>query len=355
MNRYRARARGAVSNPAGRFERTEKIAEDDGWTPAAAEELLRTTVTPEKAKSVITRNTSPDVPFAQSINPYRGCEHGCIYCYARPAHAYLDLSPGLDFETRLFYKPNATELLRKELARPRYRCEPIAFGTNTDPYQPVEGRLRVTRGLLETLVECAHPFTIVTKSALIERDLDLIAAAAEQRLVSVMISITTLDAGLKRTLEPRAASPEARLRTVARLHAAEVPVGVLVAPLIPAVNVDEIEAILEAAAAAGAAAAAYILLRLPNEVRGLFVEWLETHLPQRAGHVMSLVRQMRGGRDNDPRFGHRMRGEGTIARLIAKRFALACRKNGLAQGESARLDCSRFRRPAAAAAQRSLF
>jgi DNA repair photolyase len=352
----RARARGAPGNPPGRFQRRETVAEHDGWDGEDDPlPLLRTTVAAEKSKTIITRNASPDVPFEQSINPYRGCEHGCVYCYARPAHAYMDLSPGLDFETRLFYKPDGPRLLREELSRRGYRCKPIAFGTNTDPYQPAEQRLAVTRELLKVLVDCRHPFTIVTKSALIERDLDLIATAAGRGLSAVMISITTLDDGLKRSLEPRAASPRARLRVVRRLCDAGIPVGVLAAPIIPAVNDGELETILEAAAGAGASSAAYILLRLPNEVRPLFIEWLEMHLPQRADHVMSLIRQMRGGRDNDPRFGHRMRGDGAFADLVARRFAIACRKFGLTQGERTRLDCSQFVKPPADAAQQSLF
>ena len=348
--------RGACSNPAGRFEQRESVGLDDGWAAQDQPPVpLRTTVTAEKSKSIITRNASPDVPFEQSINPYRGCEHGCVYCYARPAHAYMDLSPGLDFETRLFYKPDAVRLLKQELSRKGYQCKPIAFGTNTDPYQPVEQRLRVTRDLLEALVEHHHPFTIVTKSALIERDLDLIAAAAEKQLAAVMISVTTLDPRLKRSLEPRAASPAARLRAISVLREAGIPVGVLTAPIIPAVNDGELEAILAAAVAAGASSAAYILLRLPCEVRALFEEWLATHLPQRAEHVMSLVRQMRGGRNNDPRYRHRMRGGGVFADLLARRFSVACRKHGLEQGERLALDCSRFCKPGANQAQRELF
>ncbi len=358
MNSYRSRirARGAPGNPPGRFQRQETVAERDGWDGEDDPlPLLRTTVAAEKSKTIITRNASPDVPFEQSINPYRGCEHGCVYCYARPAHAYMDLSPGLDFETKLFYKPDGPGLLREQLSRRGYRCKPIAFGTNTDPYQPAEQRLALTRELLKILVDCRHPFTIVTKSALIERDLDLIATAAGRGLSAVMISITTLDDGLKRSLEPRTASPRARLRVVSKLCDAGIPVGVLTAPIIPAVNDGELEAILEAAAGAGASSAAYILLRLPNEVRPLFIEWLEMHLPQRADHVMSLIRQMRGGRDNDPRFGHRMRGHGAFADLVARRFAIACRKFGLEQGERTPLDCSQFVKPAADETQQQLF
>jgi DNA repair photolyase len=339
------RGRAARSNPPGRFARTLVEGFDDGWYREATPDSIATRVEPEAARSVISRNDSPDVPFDQSINPYRGCEHGCIYCYARPSHAYLDLSPGLDFETRLFYKQEAAARLRAELARPGYVCSPIALGANTDPYQPVEKRLRVTRSILEVLLELRHPCTIVTKGALVLRDLDLLAALAAQRLTRVYLSITTLDAGLKRTLEPRAAAPEARLRAVRELHAAGVPVGVLVAPVIPAVNDAEIERIVELAAAAGAASAAYIPLRLPHEVAGLFRDWLQAHFPERAAHVMALVQSMRGGRDNDPRFGARMRGTGEYAGLLAQRFALACRRNGLEPREGGDLDTTLFRAP----------
>ena len=339
------KGRAALGNPPGRFARTLVEGFDDGWYREAVPDSLATQISAEAARTVISRNDSPDVPFEQSINPYRGCEHGCIYCYARPAHAYMDLSPGLDFETRLFYKQDAAARLRAELARPGYVCKPIALGANTDPYQPVEKRLHVTRSLLEVLLEHEHPCSIVTKGALVLRDLDLIAALAARGLTRVFVSITTLDPELKRTLEPRAAAPEARLRALRELHAARVPAGVLVAPVIPAVNDGELEAILERAAAAGARAAGWIPLRLPHEVAGLFRDWLQAHLPERAAHVMALVRAMRGGRDNDPRFGARMRGTGEYAKLLAQRFALACRRLGLNEGESAPLDTARFRRP----------
>ncbi|MFO1409329.1 MAG: PA0069 family radical SAM protein [Steroidobacteraceae bacterium] len=339
------RGRAARGNPPGRFARTLVEAVDDGWYREATPDSIATRVEPEAARTVISRNDSPDVPFAQSINPYRGCEHGCIYCYARPSHAYLDLSPGLDFETRLYYKRDAAARLREELARPGYVCTPIALGANTDPYQPVERRLGVTRSILEVLLELHHPCTIVTKGVLVLRDLDLLAALARQRLVRVFLSITTLDAELKRTLEPRAAAPEARLRTLRELHAAGVPVGVLVAPVIPAVNDAEIERIVELAAAAGASSAACMPLRLPHEVAGLFRDWLQAHLPERAAHVMSLVRAMRGGRDNDPRFGARMRGTGPFAELLARRFELACRRHGIAAREAGELDTAAFRAP----------
>ncbi|MFO1400916.1 MAG: PA0069 family radical SAM protein [Steroidobacteraceae bacterium] len=339
------RGRAARGNPPGRFARTQVEAVDDGWYREATPGSIATRVEPDAARSVISRNDSPDVPFAQSINPYRGCEHGCIYCYARPSHAYLDLSPGLDFETRLFYKRDAAARLREELARPGYVCTPLALGANTDPYQPVEARLGVTRSILELLLELRHPCTIVTKGVLVLRDLELLAALAAQRLVRVYLSITTLDADLKRSLEPRAAAPAARLRALGELHAAGVPVGVLVAPVIPAVNDAELERIVELAAAAGASNAACMPLRLPHEVAGLFRDWLQAHLPERAAHVMALVRAMRGGRDNDPRFGTRMRGTGPYAELLARRFELACRRHGLAGRDPGELDTTAFRAP----------
>lgn len=342
------KGRGAPSNPAGRFETRTAERVDDGWG-SLDEELppLETTVRPEKARSVISRNRSPDIPFEQSINPYRGCEHGCVYCYARPSHAYLDLSPGLDFETRLFYKPNAAERLAAELSRPGYVCKPITLGANTDPYQPVEKRLGVTRSILEVLQNFRHPVTIVTKGALVERDIDLLAAMAADGLAAVFLSITTLDNTLKRTLEPRAAAPVARLRALAALSEAGVPTGVLVAPIIPAVNDGEIEAILEQAAAAGAVTAGYTLLRLPYEVKDLFEQWLRAHLPLRAEHVLNLIREMRDGKLNDPRFGDRMHGRGRYAELIAQRFRLARRRYGLDRREMLALDRTRFRVPTA--------
>jgi DNA repair photolyase len=351
------KGRGAASNPAGRFESTRAQAEDDGWgildEPLPA---VLTTVMPDAARSIIARNRSPDIPFTQSINPYRGCEHGCIYCYARPSHAYLNLSPGLDFETRLFYKPDAIALLERELAAPGYRCSPIALGANTDPYQPIEREYRVTRGILETLSACDHPATIVTKgAAVIARDIDLLTDMARRKLIAVYVSITTLNRHLKRTLEPRAASPAARLAVIHRLTEAGVPVGVMVAPVIPALTDHEAENILAAAAAAGAASAGYVLLRLPHEVNALFQEWLETHEPLKAAHVMSRIHALRAGRNNDPRFGSRMRGEGVFAKLFQQRFAIACRKHGLNRGERLELDTTRFVPPAPRGTQRSLF
>ncbi len=339
------KGRGAVSSPEGRYLENRHEGVDDGWYREEESLLPPTQVSAEIPRRLISRNRSPDVPFDQSINPYRGCEHGCIYCYARPTHAYLDLSPGLDFETRIVYKAESARVLREELGRRGYRVSPITLGANTDPYQPLERRLRITRQILEVLSETRHPVSIITKGALVERDLDLLAPMAAQGLASVMVSITSLDHSIKRTLEPRAAAPEARLRVIARLREVGVPVGVLVAPVIPAITDAEMERILERAAAAGASRAAYIVLRLPHEVKDLFRAWLDAHYPLKAAHVMSLVQQMRGGRDNDPRFGARMRGEGEFATLLSRRFRLACRRLGLNQGERERLDCSRFTPP----------
>ena len=349
------RGRGSTSTLEGRFARTTREAEVPDWDDAEPGSAPGTALFVDAARSVITRNDSPDVPFRQSINPYRGCEHGCIYCYARPAHAYLDLSPGLDFESKIYWKPNAAALLRNELARPGYRCDPIAIGANTDGYQPAERELRVTRQVLEVLAECHHPVTIVTKSALVERDLDLLAPMAAAGLARVMISVTTLDAELKRRLEPRTASPARRLETIRRLHSAGVPAGVLAAPMIPALNDHELESILEAAAAAGASSAGYILLRLPHEVAPLFEEWLEQHYPLRKSHVLGLLRDMRDGAVSDPRFGSRMRGAGPLAELLRQRFERACRAHGLATSREAPLDTSRFVPPAASGPQLGLF
>lgn len=354
------RLRGALSQIQGRFEPEARSPFDDGWgEEEQPQSELRTTVTEERARSIIARNDSPDVPFEQSINPYRGCEHGCIYCYARPTHAYLELSPGLDFETKLFAKTNAVELLQAELSRKAYVPKPIAFGANTDCYQPVERRYKIMRGLLEVLAACDHPLTIVTKSALIERDIDLLAPMARKKLVKTYISITTLDHRLARTLEPRAASPQRRLDSLRALARAGIPCGVMVAPLIPALTDKSLEEVLSEAAQAGATRAGWILLRLPNEVRPLFKEWLSAHYPQRADHVISIIRQSRGGRENDPNFGSRMSGSGNFAELIGKRFDLACRRLGLNAEEDhmasrGGLDCTRFR-PPEASGQMGLF
>jgi len=353
--------RGARSQIQGRFEKEARAPFDDGWTnDENVDAAFETTVTEERARSIIARNDSPDIPFEQSINAYRGCEHGCVYCYARPSHAYLELSPGLDFETKLFAKSNAVELLKEELSRKGYRVSPIAFGTNTDCYQPIERRYRLMRGLLEVLAECEHPLTIVTKSALIERDIDLLAPMARKRLVKAFVSVTTLDHRLARTLEPRAASPRRRIDAIRALAKAGIPCGVMVAPLIPALNDRTLEAVLEAGAGAGATMAGWILLRLPNEVRPLFKEWLAAHQPQRADHVMSIVRQTRGGRENDPSFGSRMTGTGNFVELIRKRFEVACRRFGLNREDDhmasrGGLDCTRFRPPASEGGQISLF
>ena len=343
--------RGALSSIPGRFETLEHEPFDDGWfaedEPAQPRE---TSVTEERARSIVATNDSPDVPFEHSVNPYRGCEHGCIYCYARPSHAYLELSPGLDFETKLFAKTNAAELLRQALAKPGYQPKPLAFGTNTDCYQPIERRYRIMRQLLEVLAECDHPLTIVTKSALIERDLDLLAPMAKKNLVKAFVSIATLDRPLARRLEPRAASPQRRVDTLRALAAAGVPCGVMIGPVIPALTDKSIEEVLEAAAQAGATMAGWVMLRLPNEVRPLFKEWLGQHYPDRATHVISIVRQVRGGRENDPRFGHRMSGSGNFADLIDRRFTVGCRRLGLNREQNhlnprGEPDCSGFRPP----------
>lgn len=345
-SRTKRRGRGATIDPGNRFHGTSREPFDDGWT-AASDEIsppLRTVVTIQQARTIISRNESPDLPFTLSINPYQGCEHGCVYCYARPSHAYLDLSPGIDFESRLFAKPNAAELLRRELAQPGYVCDPIAIGVNTDAYQPIERDWKVTRSILEVLCECEHPFTLITKSALIERDLDLIAPMAAKGMARAYVSVTSLDRALSRRLEPRAAAPQRRLQVVERLAKAGVPVGVMIAPVIPQLNDHDLESILEAAAGAGAGQAGWILLRLPREVSPLFRDWLEAHYPQRARHVMSLIQQLRGGRDYDSTFGSRMRGEGVFAELFAKRFHLACERLRLNRDSSV-LDTSRFRPP----------
>ena len=392
------KGRGAGINPEGRFEKIEREAYDDGWSlPAGALDEtvpseggtgnslgdgamgtdvapaldgtapdsrtfasrkrepcsllagappLKTHVTVEYAKSIISRNDSPDIPFTQSINPYRGCEHGCIYCYARPSHAFVNLSPGVDFETRLFAKVNAAELLRKELAKPGYQCDVISLGANTDPYQPIERQYKITRGILEVLAECENPVGIVTKNALIERDIDILAPMAKKNLATVFISLNNLDHDLARRLEPRCSAPARRLEAMRRLSAAGIPVGVLVAPVIPFLTDHQIEPVLEAAYAAGARSTGYVLMRLPWEVKNLFRNWLETHYPLKAQHVMSRVHQMRGGRDNDPNFGSRMRGNGEFADLLRKRFDIACARIGFNTTRRNRsLNTSRFRRP----------
>ena len=349
------KGRGTLSNPAGRFEKATREEVDDGWYQEEIIESPAEIVQPDKARSVITTNDSPDVGFEYSINPYRGCSHACVYCFARPSHAYLDLSPGLDFETRLFYKENAAEILEEQLAKPKYIPKPIALGINTDGYQPLEKRLEVTRSILTVLARTRHPVTLITKSALIIRDIDLIADMAKDNLVSVHISITSLSAEIKRTLEPRTASPQARLRTMNQLSEAGIPVGVMVAPVIPAITDHEMESILEAAKEAGATSAGYVLLRLPYEVKDLFREWLAEHYPERAKHVMSLINQARGGKDNDPNFGSRMRGTGPYAELLRMRFEVATRKLGFnAANTRHELDTTKFRPPGQATSQLTL-
>jgi DNA repair photolyase len=353
------KGRGSTGYLPGRFAATTAQAVDDGWHAGGDEEAIasspRTRLHEERARSIISRNSSPDIPFSQSLNPYRGCEHGCSYCFARPTHSYLDLSPGLDFETQIFAKTNAPELLRRELSRRGYQPEPIALGINTDAYQPSERKLQLTRRIIEVLAETRHPFSLITKNALVERDLDLLAPMARQQLVQVYFSVTTLDNALSAQLEPRASAPHARLRAMHRLSQAGVPVGVMFAPVIPWVNDAELEAVLEAAREAGADAAGYVLLRLPHEVAPLFRDWLQTHVPQRAAHVMSTIQQLRGGKDYDARFGKRFSGEGVYAELLARRFALARQRLGFDRHKHQDLDCSQFTPPRPPSAQGELF
>jgi DNA repair photolyase len=350
----RLHGRGALSNASGRFEKQTRVLVDDGWReddePASS---LKTEILRDTSRTIITRNNSPDISFSQSINPYKGCEHGCIYCFARPTHAYLGLSPGADFESKIFAKPNAAELLRRELSSPKYIPKVIAIGTNTDPYQPVERRLRIMRSILEVLYEFRHPVGIVTKSALILRDLDILAPMAQLGLVKAALSVTTLDRKLAREMEPRASTPPKRLHAIRELNEAGVPAGVMFAPVIPALNDDELETVLGEAAHAGARSAGYVLLRLPLEIKNLFREWLEANEPGRARHVMSLIRSMRGGKDYDSQWHSRMKGTGPYAEMIAKRFHLAAKKLGLNRG-SWTLDLSQFRRPAVAGEQLAL-
>ncbi|KAF1004623.1 MAG: hypothetical protein GAK28_03825 [Luteibacter sp.] len=349
------KGRGAVSNPEGRFESTRRQAEDDGWYRDDDEHRPATEVREELARSVISRNESPDIGFDQALNPYRGCEHGCIYCYARPSHAYLNLSPGLDFETKLFAKTNLAETLRSELSKKNYICKPINIGSNTDPYQPIEKTWRLTRAALALLNECHHPCTIVTKNALIERDIDILAPMAERHLVQVFISINSLDNKLASKLEPRASAPHRRMQAVKTLRDAGIPVGVLVAPIIPALNEKDLEAIIERAAANGANSIGYTCVRLPHELKQLFREWLEQHFPDRATHVMSLIQQMNGGKDYDSNFATRMRGQGIFADVIRKRVQVACRKVGLHRAWDTWLDTGQFVPPRMHSPQGELF
>jgi DNA repair photolyase len=325
----RLSGRGAVTNAAGRFERLEGEAFDDGWEDDDAPRPLKTSLQVERARVILSRNDSPDIGFDRSINPYRGCEHGCIYCYARPAHAYMGLSPGLDFESKLFFKPDAAKLLEKELSRGTYKVARVHIGGNTDPYQPAERKLGITRAVLKVLDAFNHPLSLITKSALVARDLDILAPMAERGLVKVFVSVTTLDRALARAMEPRAATPERRLWALRALSQAGVPCGVGFAPCIPGLNDHEMEAVLGHASSAGAQEAMYVALRLPREIKDLFREWLEAGRPDRARRVMSLVRQMRGGLDYDPQWGSRMRGQGPIAELMSRRFAVACDRLGL--------------------------
>lgn len=357
FDKSRRHGRGATHNPDSRFESEQRDFIDDGWRNPSAEseeEILKTTVTIERPKSIISRNTSPDLPFDQSVNAYRGCEHGCIYCYARPTHAYMNLSPGIDFESRLFAKPNAAELLAREISRPSYKCKPIALGTNTDPYQPIERKLKITREIIELLAETKHPFSITTKSDLVLRDLDLLAPLARDNLVSVGISVTTLDTHLSRVMEPRASAPYKRLAAIEALSKAGIRTLVQASPMIPGLNDQELEQILVAARDKGADSAVYLLLRLPREVAALFENWLLENFPDRASRVMKLVRSTRGGKDYDPEFGTRMVGTGAYAALINKRFRLACRQLGFA-GSKYDLATDRFVKPGQDRRQMNLF
>ena len=348
------KGRGSISNRSGRFEAQERHIIDDGWTPDEDVLPLDTVLREDASRTIIVRNTSPDIPFDRSINPYRGCEHGCVYCFARPTHAYLGLSPGLDFETRLFFKPDAGQLLEAELRRPGYRCDVIAMGTNTDAYQPVERDKRITRQILEVLTAFDHPVSIVTKSTLVLRDLDILAPMAARGLAEVFVSVTTLDRDLARRLEPRAATPPKRIETIRALAAAGVPTGVMASPMIPGLNDHELEAILDQASAAGAGIASYILIRLPLEIADLFVEWLEAHVPDRAKRVMSLIRETRGGKNYQSGFGQRMRGTGTYAELLSRRFQLAVDRLEFNKRQL-ELDTSRFTSPPANGDQLELF
>jgi len=352
----RRRGRGAATNASGRFEIARREDFDDGWTRDEAPEPLKTEVTWERPKAIITRNDSPDIPFDRSINPYRGCEHGCFYCFARPTHAYMGLSAGLDFESRLFAKENAAALLERELAAPRYAPAPIAMGTNTDPYQPIERQHRITRSVIETLHRHNHPLSIVTKSNLILRDIDLLREMGRERLVKVFLSVTTLDRQLARKMEPRAPTPEKRLAAIEALNDAGVPAGVMVAPVIPAINDAEIEAILTRAYAAGAREAGYVCLRLPVEIRDLFREWLMINFPDRLKRAVSLVQSLHGGKDYEAQWGRRMAGSGPYAWMIGRRFETAARRLGYREEKtSLRTDLFRTPTPGGKDAQLSLF
>ncbi|MCF7643995.1 PA0069 family radical SAM protein [Bacillus subtilis] len=341
IDHSRRRGRGAGINPSGRFESQTRIDSDDGWNSLEEMEAFKTEVQIEKPRSIITRNDSPDINFDRSVNPYRGCEHGCIYCFARPSHSYMGLSAGLDFETKLFAKPDAARLLEKELSKSGYIPKTIAIGSNTDPYQPVEKKMRIMRDILGVLDAANHPAGIITKSALVTRDIDILSSMAERGLAKVAISVTTLDAKLARNMEPRASTPTLRLQAIRQLSEAGIPVSVLLGPVIPGINDHEIERILDSAYAMGAREAGYVLLRLPYEVAPLFKDWLLQHFPDRYRHVMSLLRSMRGGKDYDAEWGKRMRGEGPYAWQIGRRFEIACKKHGL-NVHKFRLRCDLF-------------
>ena len=355
------KGRGAIGNRPGRFETLRHVALDDGWDAGMPERdktsptmPVVTTLTADTSRTVIARNDSPDIPFDRSVNPYRGCEHGCVYCFARPSHAYLDLSPALDFETKILTKPEAPRILAEELRHPSYKPAPLALGSNTDPYQPVERRLKITRGILQVLSAFSHPVTIVTKSALVLRDLDIIAPMVARGLTNVAISITTLDDGLARRMEPRAATPIRRLETLAALSQAGIPTVVMAAPMIPGLNDHELERILEAAAETGVNTAGTILLRLPHELKPIFTDWLHMHFPDRARRVFSLLRQCRSGKLNESAFGQRMTGGGVVAALLNRRFRIACKRLSLDRGVPA-LDCGQFSPPPRPGDQLSLF
>ena len=339
------KGRGTTNRVGARYLSTTRVEVDDGWLQPEADVKVRTTVITEKPRTIISRNNSPDIPFTISINPYRGCEHGCIYCYARPTHAYMDLSPGIDFETKLFAKPDAASLLIAELSKPDYQVSPLALGTNTDPYQPIEREWKITRQIIEVLQKHHHPMTIVTKSWLVERDINLLADMAQENLVQVFLSVTTLDKELVRKMEPRTTAPERRLQTINNLKNAGIPVGVMFAPVIPFLNDSEMETILTRATEAGVTHAGYVMLRLPHEIKDLFKEWLDIHYPLKTEHVMSMIRDIRGGKDNDPNFNSRMRGQGTYADMIAQRFSKTCHKLGL-NSEKVKLNTDLFSKPA---------
>jgi DNA repair photolyase len=354
VDRERRRGRGTLSNASGRFESIARVAVDDGWLGLDDLPPFKTSVTVDSTRKIITHNESPDISFDRSINPYRGCEHGCVYCFARPTHAYLGLSPGLDFESKLFMKPNAPELLERELSAPGYVPKVIAIGTNTDPYQPIERQYKIMRGILEVLDRAGHPVGIVTKSALVLRDLDILARMAQRDLVKVAISVTTLDPKLARVMEPRAATPPRRLEALRQLVKAGIPTSAMVAPVIPVINDAEMERILEAVAATGVRNAGYVLLRLPLEIRDLFSEWLKENFPDRHNHVFKLVRNTRGGKDYDSTWEKRMTGSGPVAWMIGRRFELACERLGF-NTIKRKVTTEHFRPPRPAVEQLALF